>query len=274
MKLGGIPSAEDAGIIVPRAPEVRERLSSLPDGEVFLPAELFANDEGLLAAFYALRDHDHVAIGAGFHVAIRETCYLRRLPPAQAVMRSWAARFGFRTVEAGDWAACRLGITPWEPMAGCAALSSGPDTHLQMRSIRMRFIHAPDWMLEEGKEQDAMRALLSISEREFASTIENFLRFRSGDIAIIEAGIRCAVAASRTYHAGAPEEDGSRDPAWVDDAYTAWRQSLARHGKKDRKKAGKGGKVSEGMSADVPATLSNPSTSTDTPRADSPAIPA
>lgn len=236
MKPGGIQSAEDAGIIVPRAPDVRERLSSLPDGEVFLPAELFANDEGLLAAFYALRDHDHVAIGGGFHVAIRETRYLRRLPAARNVMRSWVERFNLRTVETGEWSAWRLGITPWQPQSGLSALSSGPHTHLQMRSIRLHFIHAPDWMLEEGEEQDAMRALLSLPERDFARTIEDFLRFRGGDLATIEAGVRSAVAASRTHYANPPEGDAPRDPAWVDDAYTAWIKGRAMNGAKDRKK--------------------------------------
>lgn len=48
MKLGGIRPEEEAGIIVVRAPEVRERLAGPAHEESSFPAEMFGNDKGLL----------------------------------------------------------------------------------------------------------------------------------------------------------------------------------------------------------------------------------
>lgn len=235
MGLGGIPSAESLGIDIPRAGEVRQRLAALPDGCVFLPEEVFSSDPELLVAFFDLRDLDHVAIGGGFHVAIQETAYLRRLPSARKVANSWAERFQLKTAESGEWAAYRLRLAEWEPISGLNVLSSGPDSYLRLGRQLIRFTHAPDWMLEVSEEDSAMRALLTITPERFARTISEYLRKRSGSIELIERAVLHASNISRQYYSTEAGEKAFEksawpaNPVWLQDAYQLWqRQEGAR----------------------------------------------
>lgn len=185
--LGGIKTAEAAGLKVPNRGEIYERISALPEGQLFRLEEIVGDDDHLAVDFAALRGHDYIHLADGWFVGIVETETLRRLPKVDAVMAAYARVKGSVLVETGDRIAWRIGLKQWEPILGIRYYTDADDDYIAYTRFGTRVINAPDWLRAEDETSRLLRAFHDTPAKEMAETLKRVRSHTQLALADIEA---------------------------------------------------------------------------------------
>jgi hypothetical protein len=159
--LGGYPTAEREGILVPSRDTIYQRISSLPEGTIFRREDIISGDDSLIEDFDLLRGYDYFHVGGGNLIGIIETESLRCLPELGAFVRSYEMKNQSRLIETGDWTALRLGMKRWEPIRGRRYYTTGKNKELLSygRYMKIEIIPGDSWLFDESEAATIARAV-------------------------------------------------------------------------------------------------------------------
>lgn len=162
-KKGGRKTPAAAGIMLMHRNDIWAELEKLPEGQLFKAEDINSKNPQWGEDFGQMRNYDYVHVNDGYLVATKEGRTVRGLPNPTKVAHSWLARFNHHDtlVEFGDWTAHRMGLYPWEPIAGYRWRCDTPKASavLSLGHMKLRIEYGPEWLRDNTKEGKLFRAL-------------------------------------------------------------------------------------------------------------------
>ena len=178
-------------------------LLPFPQGIVFSPSELLPHPTRAQARAFglALRSRLLLRLAPGLYVATRPTKFGLAAPSQSEIIESLRARTGQVIVPTAAWSANALGLSTQVPVRP-VYWTNGPEQSLMLGKLPITLRHqSKRWLLHEGPEGDALRALEWMGEELPLSSVGRLNR-------VLPSGWR------RLAHTLA-SRPGSGAPAWV-----------------------------------------------------------
>lgn len=169
--IGGKPTAKSAGLTVTYRDEIYNKISSIPEGELFRADVITQDADHLADDFTTLRDHDYLHVVDGWLTGIVETKYLRRSPKLSLVLSSYKEIMDCDLVPTGDRTAYEMGYRQWEPLQGYRFYTDGESRLLTIGALKVRIIHAPEWIRDLSEVGQMLRVLYDTPEKEIPETV-------------------------------------------------------------------------------------------------------
>ena len=159
-----------------------EKMSQLEEGTVFTPDMILEGFPPEAKKDFAyMNNHEHVALSATWHTAIREGRFNRLLPDPEKVVASWAQAHAISSpVLFGDWHASRIGLYPWEPIAGYrfrASAGLATDVVLSLGHMRLRIepTGPMTWLASDEPTHLLARAFYDMPHKTFGLNLKNWI---------------------------------------------------------------------------------------------------
>lgn len=183
-KKGGRKTPAAAGLTLEHRDTLWERLQARPEGSLFKTEDIIGDDKHMGDDFAAMRNHDYVHVNDGWLTAVKEGAHVRGLPNPRKVAQDWLNRFDHHdtVVEFGDWTAWRVGLFPWEPIAGYRFRTKTPQATsvLFLGHMKIRVVHGPDWLRDDSKQGQLFRALHDMPHKTFGLNIHTWAKGEEG----------------------------------------------------------------------------------------------
>jgi hypothetical protein len=226
MTLSGKKSAVSAGIEAPHRDELYSRIALLGEGAIFNAQEVLRDDASLADDFQKLRGYDYVHLYDGLYTGIVETTSLRKLPKLELLLEAYEARENCALHSTGDRIAFLMRIKEWEPILGHRFYTDGKSRIVSFGQMRIRTIHAPQWLMQDDETSLLLRVFFDTPQREMSEAVA-----RARQVArLTEPQILAAAALARAL-----AEQGATPPSeteiWSDltDLASAIEAALEKH---------------------------------------------
>lgn len=184
-----------------------EQMSSMGEGEIFKPETLLQDFPSEAKKDFLYMDgHDHVPIGQGWHVAIKESPFNRLLPDPIKVVQSWSLKHSYGApLLFGDWDAWKMKLYPWEPFAGYRFRLphyTGNEQTLLLGHMRLR-LHSPGamtWLSQDEPEYELPRALYDIPHKTLRDHLKRWIIADHSRLAKLKAAIDFLHEQDESWH--------------------------------------------------------------------------
>jgi hypothetical protein len=193
MHKGGRPTPEQAGLHLDHREALWNKLCQMDEGTVFQwDTVLDGMPEGARDDLAAMVGYDLLSIHKDWYTAVREGAYVRMMPNPIKVVESWCAVQGWEQPTLfGDWAAHKMGLYLWEPIAGYRLRTRTPNVHstLVLGHARIRIVSCPSWLEGDTDVLDTVRALVDMPHKTLAVDLKRWLAKGEGNGALLDAAL-------------------------------------------------------------------------------------